>query len=73
LEAQELTVADALVEAGLVKSKGEARRTVEQGGAYINNCRATAWDSRLTVEHLASETVMVVRRGKNKYGLLRFE
>jgi hypothetical protein len=32
-----LNIIDALVETGLAKSKGEARRTVEQGGAYINN------------------------------------
>ena len=30
---------DALVEAGLAKSKGEARRIISQGGAYVNNRR----------------------------------
>ena len=32
-------VVDLLVEAGLAKSKGEARRTVAEGGAYLNNER----------------------------------
>ena len=36
-----LGVVDLLVEAGLVKSKGEARRTISEGGAYLNNERIT--------------------------------
>ncbi len=67
-----LTLVDALFEAGLAKSKGEARRTVKQGGAYINNRRIEAADTQLTSDMLASETVMVLRSGKKKYALLRF-
>jgi tyrosyl-tRNA synthetase len=67
-----LLAADALVEAGLAKSKGEARRTIEQGGAYVNNRRVSAHDERLGPGHLASESVMVLRSGKKKYALLRF-
>ncbi|MGE3244273.1 MAG: tyrosine--tRNA ligase [Pirellulales bacterium] len=67
-----LTIVDALVTAGLAKSKGEARRTVEQGGAYINNRRASGVEMRLTAADLASESVMVLRTGKKKYALLRF-
>jgi tyrosyl-tRNA synthetase len=68
-----LSIVDALAEAGLAKSKGEARRAVEQGGAYVNNRRIEGIDTQITVEHLASETVMVLRSGKKKYALLRFE
>ncbi len=67
-----LTIIDALVEAGLAKSKGEARRTIGQGGAYINNRRVEGIDTQITAEHLASETVVVLRSGKKKYALLRF-
>ena len=72
LSGEGLNLMDALVEAGLSKSKGEARRTVQQGGAYINNRRRESVDERLTAEDLASETVMVLRSGKKKYALLRF-
>jgi tyrosyl-tRNA synthetase len=72
LSGEGLLLIDALVEASLAKSKGEARRTIEQGGAYINNRRQTELDRRLTAEDLASETVIVLRSGKKKYGLLRF-
>jgi len=73
LESKDLSIVDALVEAGLAKSKGEARRTVQQGGAYVNNRRIPEIDTMLTTEHLASETVLVLRSGKKKYALLRFE
>ena len=66
------TIVEALVEAGLSKTKGEARRTVEQGGAYINNRRIENIETQLSTEHLASETVMVLRSGKKRYALLRF-
>jgi tyrosyl-tRNA synthetase len=72
LESGELTLLDAIVEAGLAKSKGEARRTIEQGGAYLNNKARSGFDTVLTLADLASETVMVVRQGKKKYGLLKF-
>jgi tyrosyl-tRNA synthetase len=67
-----LPIVDALVAGGLAKSKGEARRTVDQGGAYVNNRRIDSADRRLTAADLASETVLVLRSGKKKYALLRF-
>ncbi len=68
-----LPIIDALVSAGLAKSKGDARRTVQQGGAYVNNRRIQNVDARLTAADLASETVMVLRSGKKNYALLRFQ
>ncbi len=71
--AEGLPILDALVESGLAKSKGDARRTVQQGGAYVNNRRVDGIDARLTLDQLASETVIVLRSGKKKYALLRFQ
>jgi tyrosyl-tRNA synthetase len=68
----ELNIVDALVEAQLAKSKSEARRTVQEGGAYVNNRRIAELDQVLGQEHLASPSVMVLRRGKKRYALLRF-
>ncbi|WP_146435480.1 tyrosine--tRNA ligase [Blastopirellula retiformator] len=73
LAGEGLGVLDAFVEAGLAKSKGEARRVVTQGGAYVNNIRAESVDQSLTEKDLASETVLVLRSGKKKYALLRFQ
>jgi tyrosyl-tRNA synthetase len=68
-----IPVIDALVAAGLAKSKGDARRSVQQGGAYVNNRRIQSVDTRLTAADLASESVMVLRSGKKNYALLRFQ
>ncbi|MFN3152636.1 tyrosine--tRNA ligase [Bremerella sp.] len=67
-----LNIVDALVESGLCKSKGDARRTISQGGAYVNNRRVEEVEKSLGTGDLASETVMVLRSGKKKYALLRF-
>ncbi len=65
-------IVEALQDAGLVTSSSEARRAVKDGGAYVNNVRATDMNQRLTEADLASETVMVLRKGKRNYALLRF-
>jgi tyrosyl-tRNA synthetase len=72
LEGEGLNIVDALVESGLAKTKSDARRTVEQGGAYANNRRIEAVSTQLTTRDLASESVLVLRSGKKKYALLRF-
>ncbi len=73
LGSEGLGLIEALVLAGLGKSNGEARRTIAQGGAYVNNQRQADVDTRLTSAQLASESVIVLRTGKRKYALLRFE
>ncbi len=72
LRDQGLALPDALVAAGLAKSKGEARRIIQQGGAYVNNHRRTDQQTCLTDADRASQTVMVLRAGKKRYALLRF-
>jgi tyrosyl-tRNA synthetase len=67
-----LPLIDALVEAGLAQSKSDARRRIQQGGAYVNNRCRTEVDTRLVTADLASESVLVLRSGKKSYALLRF-
>jgi tyrosyl-tRNA synthetase len=66
-----LPLVEALVESGLAKSKSDARRTIEQGGAYVNNRPRGDANARLTAADLASESVIVLRSGKKKYALVR--
>ncbi|WP_022903532.1 tyrosine--tRNA ligase [Curtobacterium sp. B8] len=56
-------VAKALVETGLVKSLGEARRAVDQGGVSVNNVRVEDAAARLSDLALPGG-VVVLRRGK---------
>ena len=66
-----LAIVDALVEGGLARTKSEARRTVQQGGAYVNNRRVESIEMKITAEHLAGRSTVVLRAGKKRYALLR--
>lgn len=66
-----LSIIDAFVLTGLAKSKGDARRAIEQGAANVNNRRVDSIERVLTLQDLASETVLVLRSGKKNYALLR--
>jgi tyrosyl-tRNA synthetase len=57
-------VVDLLVETGLARSKGEARRTISEGGAYLNNERITDVDHVPGNGDLIGGTWLVLRRGK---------
>lgn len=72
LNGEGLWIVDAMQLAGLAKSGGDARRAIKDGGAYVNNKRVSDMDLKLTESDLASETVMVLRKGKRNYALLRF-
>ena len=57
-------IVDLLVESGLAKSKGEARRTIGEGGAYLNNERVTDPEQVPGDDDLIDGTWLVLRRGK---------
>jgi tyrosyl-tRNA synthetase len=57
-------VVDLLVESGLVRSKGEARRTIAEGGAYLNNERITDAEHVPGDGDLLAGSWLVLRRGK---------
>jgi tyrosyl-tRNA synthetase len=61
------SVTDLLVEAGLAKSKGEARRTLGEGGAYLNNVRVEDPELVPTEDHLIGGRWMVLRKGKKSF------
>jgi tyrosyl-tRNA synthetase len=63
---------DVLVEAGVFKSKGEAKRLIQNGGLYVNNAKVDAEDAKLTSQCLTTERIAVVRTGKKNYHLLKF-
>ncbi|WP_432560437.1 tyrosine--tRNA ligase [Granulicoccus sp. GXG6511] len=63
-------VVDALVAAGVVPSKGAARRAITEGGAYLNNVKVTDDQARLTGDDLLHGRFAVLRRGKKTVGLV---
>jgi len=68
-----LTLVDALVDSGLASSKGQARTTISQGGANVNNRRVNDTEARLGPDDLLFGRYLVLRRGRRDYHLLRFE
>ena len=77
-----VTVARATFEAGLgvvdlfaltplCPSKSEARRAVQQGGAYVNNRAVTALDATLSLADCIGGTTLVLRKGKKNYCLVQ--
>ncbi|OGG99617.1 MAG: tyrosine--tRNA ligase [Candidatus Lambdaproteobacteria bacterium RIFOXYD1_FULL_56_27] len=67
-----LPLIDALFEVGAAKSKGEARKLIQQGGAYVNNEPQKELEFLLRPEHLVSVRHLVLRTGKKNYALLEF-
>ncbi|MFF7471242.1 tyrosine--tRNA ligase [Streptomyces sp. NPDC008092] len=57
-------VVDLFAEVGLVASKSAARRTVKEGGAYVNNVKVAAEDAVPAAEELLHGRWLVLRRGK---------
>jgi tyrosyl-tRNA synthetase len=55
---------DLFAEVGLVASKSAARRTVKEGGAYVNNVKVTAEDFAPAKDDLLHGRWLVLRRGK---------
>jgi tyrosyl-tRNA synthetase len=61
------SVVDLLVETGLARSRGEARRTITEGGAYLNNHRVEDPEQVPTADDLLGGTWLVLRRGKKNF------
>jgi tyrosyl-tRNA synthetase len=58
------TIVDLLVASGLSASRGAARRTVAEGGAYVNNAKVGAEDWTPAGDDLLHGRWLVLRRGK---------
>jgi tyrosyl-tRNA synthetase len=63
---------DLLAQTPLFSSKGEAKRSVEQKGVYLNNIGASDMALVLNEKNLASETCLVIRKGKKNYCVVKF-
>jgi len=61
-----------LAETGLVKSKGEGRKLIAGGGAYLNNERVS--DPAVSLSsHSAGANLLVLRTGRKSYHLLKLQ
>ena len=66
-----LNVVDVLTGTGFLKSKGEARRGIQEGGIYVNNRRVTDPSLNVTISDFIEGKFLVLRRGKKNYFLVK--
>jgi tyrosyl-tRNA synthetase len=62
------SVADLMVACGLTRTKSEARRTIAEGGAYLNNLKIADVNAVAGPEDLLHGRYLVLRRGKRTVG-----
>jgi tyrosyl-tRNA synthetase len=66
-----LALVDLVARAGLAKSKSEARRSIEQGGIYLNQQRIDDVARTIAPEDWIGGRNLLLRKGKKDYALLR--
>jgi len=64
------TVVDLLAEVKIVPSKSWARRTIAEGGAYLNNRKVTSTDAAPAPADLLHGRFLILRVGKRKVGAI---
>jgi tyrosyl-tRNA synthetase len=70
-EGQGTPLVDVLVASGLAKSKGDARRSLGEGGIYLNNRRAS--EQNVTLQDVVDGQFVVLRKGRKNYALIQVQ
>ncbi|CDF33216.1 tyrosine--tRNA ligase, mitochondrial or chloroplast [Chondrus crispus] len=66
-------ILDLMVQSGLQKSKGEARRLIKGGGAYLNNGKITTEKLSISEEDLVGGKLILLAAGKKNKLVVRVE
>jgi tyrosyl-tRNA synthetase len=61
---------DLLAETGIASSKGDARRSIEGGGVYVNNVRVADVAAVVTLAQAIEGRFLLIRMGKKRYHLV---
>jgi tyrosyl-tRNA synthetase len=73
LSGEGMGLVELLADTGLTSSRGEARRSVEQGGVYLNNRREADPQRRVGAGDTLEGRFLLLRKGKKRYHLVRVE
>ena len=71
VQGQGLSIVDLLAASGLAKSKGEARRSIAEGGIYLNNRRAADPAQMVGPADVIDGKFLVLRKGRKNYLLVK--
>ena len=69
--ARGVDLVELLVDSGLAASRNEARRTLVEGGAYVNNVRREGEAALVSAEDLRDGRHVLLRKGKRSYVLVK--
>lgn len=73
LKLGEATMVDALVETGLEKGRGAARRTIDSGGAYLNNVKREDTEAVFTADDVLAGHRLLIRKGRRNLAVIEFD
>ena len=73
LKLGEATMVDALVETGLEKGRGAARRTIDSGGAYLNNVKFEDVEAVFTAEDVLAGHRLLIRKGRRNLAVIELD
>jgi tyrosyl-tRNA synthetase len=73
LSGEGLALIDLLVSAGVAKSKGEARRSISEGGIYLNNHRVSDASQNVGLQDALSGQFIILRKGRKNYTLVKIQ
>jgi tyrosyl-tRNA synthetase len=71
LSGLDYSIVDLLASTTLVKSKGEARRAIAEGGIYVNNRRVSDPGETVSGQEAIEGQFIVLRKGRKNYHLVR--
>lgn len=73
LAGEGVPLVELLDETGVASSRGDARRSIEGGGIYVNNQRVDDVDASVTLDDTVEGRFVVLRKGKKSYHLVKLE
>ena len=71
LEGEGMPLVDLLVDARVATSKGDARRSIQGGGVYLNNARIEDAEKTVYLDEALEGRFIVLRKGKKNYTLVK--
>ena len=66
-----IAVVDLLVEGGLATGKGDARRSIDGGGIYLNNQRVSDVAQNVSITDAVEGQYLILRKGRKRYHLVQ--
>lgn len=72
LTSDSFTIIDLFLTTTLFKGRGEVKRSIQEKGCYLNNKPIDDFNLIIKNEHLASESCLILRKGKKNYFVVKF-